>query len=117
MAVRIAVIAVCLLFSATTSAAETSLTGVRRSRLQHLAEEGNRPAEIVLALVRSPQHFLITILVINSVAVVAASSLATSVTDKLLTNQPAWIHDLVSVVVMSLIILIFAEVEDAVDHR
>lgn len=119
VAIRIMAIAVCLLFSAIASAAETSLTGVRRSRLQHLAEEGSRPAAIVLALVRSPQRFLITILVINSVAIVAASSLATSVTDDLLVNQPTWIHNLVSVTAMSIIVLILAEITPksiAIEH-
>lgn len=108
---QLVVVVLCIVLSAFASAAETSLTGVRRSRILQLAEEdGNSRAQIVASLLRTPQRFLTTILVLNSVAVIVASSLATEMALRYLPPDPPWFRDAVSSVVMSLVVLICAEI-------
>lgn len=47
-----------LILNAITSASETALRSLRKSRLLHLAEEGDRRANRVLQLLESPRRFL-----------------------------------------------------------
>jgi len=109
--VQLIVILVCLMLAALASAAETSLTGVRRSRIQQLAEEEhNKRAQLVFALVKTPWRFLTTILVLNSVAVIVASSVATELALSSLPAHPAWLRNVAASVVMAVLVLIFAEI-------
>lgn len=105
------IVIVCLALAAFASAAETSLTGVRRSRILQLAESSaNSRARLVAALLGAPQRFLTTILVLNSVAIIVASSLATELAVRYLPRNPAWLRVFVSSVVISLIVLIACEI-------
>ena len=108
---QLVVVFVCIILSGFASAAETSLTGVRRSRILQLAEEqANKRARLVASLLGDPQRFLTTILVLNSVAVIVASSLATELSLRYVPANPGWLRDVVSSVIMSLIVLICAEI-------
>lgn len=108
---QLIVVIVCIVLSGFASAAETSLTGVRRSRILQLAEEtANSRARLVASLLGTPQRFLTTILVLNSVAIIVASSLATELSLRYVPPNPPWLRDVVSSVVMSLVVLICAEI-------
>jgi putative hemolysin len=108
---QLIIVLVCLVLSGFASAAETSLTGVRRSRILQLAEENsNSRARVVAGLLGAPQRFLTTILVLNSVCVIVASSLATELCLRYIPPHPPWLPGVVSSVAMSLIVLICAEI-------
>jgi putative hemolysin len=54
---NILVILVCILLSGFFAAAEIALVSVRRSRIQELAEQGNRNAALVQGLLKNPERF------------------------------------------------------------
>ena len=61
------------------SGAETALIAVNRYRLAHLARRGDRRAQRVRELIGDRERLLSTILVGNNFAIIAASTLATTV--------------------------------------
>src|SRR5438128_12224871 len=65
-----------LLLAAFAAAAETSLTSVGRIRMRTLAEEGSHGARVVVRLHSDPNAYLSTILTLNTVAVIVASTSA-----------------------------------------
>jgi putative hemolysin len=108
---QIIVVIFCVVLSGFASAAETSLTGVRRSRIMQLAEESaNGRARLVATLLGAPQRFLTTILVLNSVCVIIASGIATELSFRFMPPNPAWLRDITAPLVMSLVVLICAEI-------
>ena len=66
-----------LILAAFAAASETALTSVSRIRMRSIAEEGDRRAEVVVRLHNDPNAYLSTILSINTVAVIVASTSAT----------------------------------------
>src|SRR5947209_3665369 len=68
---------VALILCGTASAAETALTSISRIKLKNLVEEGDQKAIQIERLISQPNTFLSTILIVNSVAVIVASSMAT----------------------------------------
>jgi Mg2+/Co2+ transporter CorB len=88
------------------SAAETALTSISRIKLKNLVEEGDERAAEIERLLAEPNTFLSTILVVNSVAVIVASSTATVLA---LRFSSTW-GDLVSSFLISLVVLIFCEI-------
>jgi CBS domain containing-hemolysin-like protein len=108
---QLVVVIGCVILSAFASAAETGLTGVRRSRILQLAEEqANKRARLVAGLLGAPQRFLTTILVLNSVAVIVASSLATELSLRYMPANPPWLRDVAAAVVISSVVLICSEI-------
>jgi CBS domain containing-hemolysin-like protein len=97
---------VSLILCATASAAETALTSISRIKLKNLVEEGDVRAAEIENLLDNPNVFLSTILVINSVAVIVASSMATVLA---LRFSETW-GELLSSVLISLVVLIFCEI-------
>jgi putative hemolysin len=95
-----------LVLCALASASETALTSVSRIKLKNLVEEGDRKAAEIEQLLANPNIFLSTILVVNSVAVIIASSMATVLA---LRFSQSW-GELVSTILISLIVLIFCEI-------
>jgi len=71
----------CFILAALASGTETALTSVGRLRVRYLAEEGSRAARILQRLQRDPNRFLSTVLLINTVALIVASSATTLLTD------------------------------------
>jgi putative hemolysin len=102
------ILAICLLLAAFASAAETALTALGRIRIRHLAEEGNRAAQQLQQMLANPGDFLSTILVINNVALIVASTLTALLTVKLWTNFSA--AEAITTAALSLFILVFCEV-------
>jgi len=104
--VQIIILLVALLLSAISSASETALTSLSRIKLKNLIEEGDKKALDIDSLLARPNTFLSTILIVNNVAVIVASSMATV----LALRFSASLGELISTIVMSLIILIFCEI-------
>ena len=104
---QFAVLAICLLFAGLASVAETALTSLGRIRIRHLAEEGNAAAQQLQQMLSNPGDFLSTILVINNVAVIVASTMTTLLTIELARFSDA---EAVTTAGLSLVILIFCEI-------
>ena len=94
-----------LICSAFASTAETALTSVSRIRIRSLAEEGDKRAKRLLRLHNNPNAYLSTILAINTVAVIVASSAAT-----VMTVEDAHYPEALVTVVLSIIVLVFCEI-------
>ena len=102
------VILVCLLLSAFFSSSETALLRVRTHDLEEESVHGVSPAPVAArALLRNTSRLLVTILVGNNVVNLLAAALAAAVAIRFL-GQDAGV--LLSTVVMTLLVLIFAEV-------
>jgi putative hemolysin len=97
---------IALLICAIASAAETALTTSNRIRIKVLAEEGDERAQQIQKLLAKPDSYLTAILVINNVAVILASSLATLIA---LTLSPQW-GNVIATLATSLVVLIFCEI-------
>ncbi len=103
---QLTILVVSLILCATASAAETALTSISRIKLRNLVEEGDVQAAEIENLLDNPNVFLSTILVINSVAVIVASSMATV----LALRFSETLGELISTVLISLVVLIFCEI-------
>ena len=101
------ILGVCLVLAGFASAAETALTSLGRIRIRHLAEEGNRAAQQLQHMLSNPGDFLSTILVVNNVAVIVASTLTADLTIKLAKFNSA---EAVTTAALSIVILIFCEI-------
>jgi len=105
----------CFALAALASGTETALTSVGRLRVRYLAEEGSRAARILQRLQRDPNRFLSTVLLINTVALIVASSATTLLTDDLFHHwgvpqeDVLWLALLVSLL-LSVVLLLLAEV-------
>jgi CBS domain containing-hemolysin-like protein len=97
---------IMLILCALASATETALTSVSRIKLRNLAEEGDQKAAEIQLLMANPNVFLSTILIVNSVATIVASSMATVLALRFSAN---W-GELISSVLLSLVVLIFCEI-------
>jgi magnesium and cobalt exporter, CNNM family len=108
-------IVVCFILAALASGTETALTSVGRLRVRYLAEEGSRAARILQRLQRDPNRFLSTVLLINTVALIVASSSTTLLTNDLFQawgiaeQQRLWMALVVSLL-LSILLLLLAEV-------
>jgi len=101
------VLGVCLFLAGFASAAETALTSLGRIRIRHLAEDGNHAAQQLQQMLSNPGDFLSTILFINNVAVIVASTLTADLTIKLAKFNSA---EAVTTAALSIVILIFCEI-------
>jgi CBS domain containing-hemolysin-like protein len=97
---------IALILSACSSAAETALTSVSRIKIKNLVEEGDTTAQQIEQLLAQPNKFLTTILVVNNVAVIVASTLATVLA---LNITQTW-GELISTLLVALVVLIFCEI-------
>ena len=103
---QLIVLIVTLILCGMASAAETAFTSVSRIKLKNLVEEGDEKAVEVERLLAQPNTFLTTILIVNSVAVIIASSMATV----LALRFSETFGELISTVLISLVVLIFCEI-------
>jgi CBS domain containing-hemolysin-like protein len=97
---------VSLVLAGLASASETALTSVSRIRIRNLSEEGDPRAQLIERLLRDPNAYLSTILIINSVAVIVASTLATLIA----LDVFASFGEVISTVTLAVIVLVFCEV-------
>jgi putative hemolysin len=103
---QLIVLLITLILCAMASAAETALTSVSRIKLKNLIEEGDKKAQEIEQLISKPNVFLSTILVVNSVAVIVASSIATVLALRFIPNY----GELIGTILTSLVVLIFCEI-------
>src|SRR5579863_1395674 len=103
---QLTILIVALFLCAMASAAETSFTSISRIKLRNLVSEGDAQAAEIDKLLANPNIFLSTILIVNSVAVIVASSMATV----LALEFSASFGELISTVLSSLVVLIFCEI-------
>lgn len=95
-----------ILLSAFFSMAETSFMSINRYRLRHKAKMKNRYAVRLLHLLRRPDRLLGAILIGNTFANMLTSAIATLIAVDYFGDKGA----LVSAVIMTFIVLIFAEI-------
>jgi Mg2+/Co2+ transporter CorB len=105
--VLLVVVIVLILASAYFSAAETGLTAASRARIHRLKTAGDKRAAIVSRLRADKERLIGTLLLGNNAVNILASSLATSVAIGYLGEEQGVI---VSSVLMTVLILVFAEV-------
>jgi putative hemolysin len=100
------VLVVLLGFSAFFSGSETALMAISRLRLRHLAETKPKRAKIVEHILKNPEKLIGTILLGNNLVNVAMSAIATALAISLWGERGiAYVT-----VVLTLVILIFAEI-------
>ncbi|MEO8955532.1 MAG: hemolysin family protein [Ktedonobacteraceae bacterium] len=97
---------VSLFLCALASAAETSFTSISRIKLKNLVEDGDPKGIEIEHLLANPNKFLSTILIINSVAVIVASSMSTVLALRYFGS----LGELIETILISLIVLIFCEI-------
>ncbi len=113
--VELIVLVVCFFVAALASGTETALTSVGRLRVRFLAEQGSQAAAILQRLRADPNRFLSTVLFINTLALIVASTATALMTNSILSRLGVssfwalWITLLVSVL-LSVVLLILAEV-------
>src|SRR5215467_10444401 len=100
----------CVVLAAFASATETAMTSVNRLRIRHLVDEGNRGAQVLQRLQQDPNRFLSTVLVVNTVALILASFATTLLSLRFLPRAFGFWGDLLVSLVLSVFLLIFAEV-------
>jgi CBS domain containing-hemolysin-like protein len=112
---EVVVLIVCFFVAALASGTETALTSVGRLRVRFLAEQGSQAASILQRLRADPNRFLSTVLFINTLALIVAST-ATALLSEAVFAQwgvPSgwrlWLTLLVSFL-LSVVLLIAAEV-------
>lgn len=99
-------ILVMVLLSGFFSSAETSMTTVNRIRVQSLVEQGNKRAIILDKVISDSGKMLSTILIGNNIVNMAASSLMTTLTIKVLGN----VYVGAATGLLTLTILLFGEI-------
>src|SRR2546426_10812103 len=89
------------------ASAETSLTSISRVRLRQLVEQNVPQAIVIERLHRDPNAYLSTILIVNTVAIIVASSTATLLALHL---HQARVAEWAVSLVLSLIVLVACEI-------
>jgi Mg2+/Co2+ transporter CorB len=95
-----------IIISAFFSGSETGLTTASRARLTEMEKRGSKRAAMVLKLTDMPERLIGALLLGNSLANITASAVATAALVKVFTEAGA----VIASVVMTVLILIFAEV-------
>jgi CBS domain containing-hemolysin-like protein len=106
VSILIVLLIASLVLAAFAAASETALTSVSRLRMRSLAEEGNSRAELVVKLHNQPNAYLSTILSINTVAVIVASTAATLLIAQTYRSFP----EAAGTALLSAVVLIFCEI-------
>src|SRR5438874_1943749 len=105
--IELLLIVIALILAAMAASAETSLTSISRVRLRQLVEQKVPQAIVIERLHRDPNAYLSTILIVNTVAIIVASSTATLLALHLYQERVAeWAVSLV----LSLVVLVACEI-------
>src|SRR4030088_3737490 len=84
--VELLVLIVCFFIAALASGTETALTSVGRLRVRFLAEQGSQSAAILQRLRADPNRFLSTVLFVNTLALIVASTATALLSESLFTR-------------------------------
>ncbi len=99
-------IIVCVILSAYFSATETAFSSLNKTRLRHLADNGNTKAELALKLAENYDKLISTILIGNNIVNIAVASIGTLLFVEIYGDIGATI----STVVVTIVVLIFGEI-------
>jgi CBS domain containing-hemolysin-like protein len=113
--IEVIVLLVCFVVAALASGTETALTSVGRLRVRFLAEQGSKAAAILQRLRADPNRFLSTVLFINTLALIVASTATALLSEAVFTQwgvPSGWRLGLTLLVslLLSVVLLIAAEV-------
>jgi putative hemolysin len=113
--IEVIVLVVCFFVAGLASGTETALTSVGRLRVRFLAEQGSQAAGILQRLRSDPNRFLSTVLFVNTLALIVASTTTALLSDDVFTGlgvPSGWRLGLTLLVSfgLSVILLIAAEV-------
>ena len=101
------IIVIALVLAALAASAETSLTSISRVRLRQLVEQKVPQAIVIERLHKNPNSYLSTVLIVNTVAIIVASSAATLLALHLYQERVAeWLVSLI----LSLVVLVACEI-------
>jgi putative hemolysin len=100
------VIIACLVGEAFVSGAEITLFAANKLAILHSAEQGSRPAKLILEMLDEPVRLLGGSLVMHTLVVVTGASLATSVFVSWFDHRGAW----AAFVVISIVVLIVGKI-------
>src|SRR5438270_11716284 len=100
---QLIILLVSLFLCAMASAAETALTSISRIKLKNLVEEGDKQAIEIERMLSNPNKLLSTILIVNIVAVIVASSIATLLSLQFFGN----LFYIIATILISLVFLFF----------
>src|SRR5262249_61896050 len=106
---EIALLVICIGLAALASATETAMTSVGRLRVRHLVDEGSQAAAVLERLQQDPNRFLSTVLVVNTLALILASSATTLLSVRYMPASVGLWADVLVSLVLSIFLLIFAE--------
>ena len=84
--IEVVVLVVCFFVAALASGTETALTSVGRLRVRFLAEQGSQAANILQRLRADPNRFLSTVLFVNTLALIVASTATALLSDEVFTS-------------------------------
>jgi putative hemolysin len=104
--IELAILIACVLLAAMASGAETALTAIPRLLARSLEGQDDPASHAVARLRHNPTLFLSTILIINSVALIVASSVGTLLLLSLFGSP--W-GEIVETVGLSAVVLVFSE--------
>jgi putative hemolysin len=104
---QVIALVLCLVLSSFANGAETALTSVGRVRSNTMLDQGVKGGEAVAYLIREPNRFLSAILIVNSVAVIVASTLATLLMVSVFGDAAGAIA---APFVTSIVVLVFVEI-------
>lgn len=106
MSAYVILLVAALILAAVAATAETSMTSVSRLRVRTLAEEGHKRAQRLQKLRQDPNGYLSTILTVNTVAVIVASTAAAFIGIDQFPHFPQG----VITVVLSILVLVVCEI-------
>lgn len=104
--IRLIILFILLCLSAFFSSAETALTTVNKIKIKTMADDGDKKAARVLAVIDRPKKMLSAILIGNNIVNLSASSLATTLAIDIFGSVGAGI----ATGILTLLILIFGEI-------
>ncbi len=99
------IIILCFILLGFFAGSEMAYLSCNKLKLRHLADEGNRAAQIIMRFHQHPNRFLTTILIGTNLMHVTVTGLVTYILEKQFQITQEWI----TVLGLSLIIIIFAE--------
>lgn len=98
------IILLCL--SAFFSSAETALFSLNKVRILHMADEGNKKAQLIIKLLEDPNLVISTVLIGNNIVNIGASAIATSLAIEIWGSRGVGI----ATGVMTFLVLVFGEI-------
>lgn len=110
-ALYIVIIVLCVIMSAYFAATETAFMTFNRIRIKNAAEKGNKKARLVMKLDENYDTMLSTILIVNNIVNILASSMGTLLFIAILKGSAfeSW-SSAISTAVLTIVILTFGEI-------